>query len=144
MSNKERFLKRKRIVKITWTIVSLLFFVITVLLIILDLKNEDWMLTPIIFSFVSFADIFCLTFLFCSLLGVKFHTYKHNEHEISLYLGWSCGYLLLDDEIVDKHTGSWWGASPMECDLDGEKVFLKVGAFTLNNYTLCVGNKVLH
>ena len=143
MSNKERFLKRKRDVKIAWTIVSLLCLVITVLFIILSTKKDDgiYLLFAIVFGI---ADIYCLVFLFCALVGVKFHTYKYKEYEISLYLGWSCGFLLLNDEIVDKHTGSWWGASPMECELNGEKVILKVGAFTFNNYTLCVGNKILH
>ena len=133
MSNKERFLKRKRNVKIAWAIASLLFLIITVLLIILSSENADGMYRFLTVLF-GIADFICLTFFFCSLAGVKFHTYKYKEYEISLYLGWSCGFLLLNDEIVDKHTGSWWGASPI----------LKVGSFTFNNYTLCVGNKILH
>lgn len=143
MSNKERFLKRKRNVNIAWTIAFLLLLIITVLLIILSIKKDDGTFRAIA-VFVGIADFICLIFLFCSLVGVKFHTYKYKNHEISIYLGWTSDCLILDDEIVDKHTGSWWGSNPMECELDGEKVILKVGTFTFNNYTLRVGNKVLH
>ena len=143
MSNKERFMKKKRNVKTAWTISFLFFLAITIWFICLYAIKDDGMYLLFV-VFVGIADIFCLVFLFCTLAGVKFHTYKYKNHEISLYLGWTCDYLILDDEIVDKHTGSWRGANPIECELNGEKVILKVGAFTLNNYTLCAGNKVLH
>ena len=143
MSNKERFMKLQRNVKTAWIISFLVLLAITILFIELSIINDGGMYLLCAFLF-GFADITCLIFLIFTLVGVKFHTYLYNEHEISLYLGWTCAYLILDDEIVDKHTGSWWGASPLKCDLDGEKVNLKVGYFTLNNYTLSVGKKVLH
>lgn len=144
MSNNEHFEKRKNIVKITWTI---LFVVSVIALIILGCKTDNDGAAVGISAFAMlliYWNIFCIVFWICSLIGVKFKTYLYNEHEISFYLGWGCGYMLLDDVIVDKHTGSFVGARPLECDLNGEKIYLEVGAFTLNNYTLRIGNKILH
>lgn len=143
MSNTEWLRKRQRNVKLAWAGSFLFLLAITILFAGLYAIKDDG--TYLLYAvLVGFADLICQLFLIFTLVGVKFHTYKYKDHEIGLYLGWTCDYLILDDEIVDKHTGSWWGACPMECELDGEKVNLTVGKFTLNNYTLRVGNKVLH
>ena len=148
MSANKKLRKRKNRVKLVWTLLLLISVIITVILfeeLLSDSNNELFeKYGYILIWLLCVWDVFCLVFWFCSLIGVKFKTYKYNGHEISLYLGWSCAYLLLDDDIVDKHKGSFVGAQPLECFLNGERVCLKVGAFTLNRYTLRVGNKVLH
>ena len=158
MSETERFKKRKTIVKITWSVLFLVSAIITIVLVCLAINDKEAVYYEYLEEYSYYVkdkyyillyifgiwDIFCVVFWFCSLIGVKFQTYSYNGHEISLYLGWSCAYLLLDGMIVDKHTGSFFGAHPLECDLDGEKINLKIGTFTLNSYTLRVGNKVLH
>ena len=121
------------------TIVSIVLFKLA-----LQDENENYYAYLTAALLFGIWDVFCVVFWFCTLIGVKFKTFVYNGHEISLYLGWSCAYLLLDGIVVDKHTGSFYGANPLECDLNGEKVCLKVGAFTLNSYTLRVGNKILH
>ena len=148
MHNNERFWKRKNRVKVIWTLLLLISAIITIVLFkgVLSATNNELFdeYGYILIWLLCVWDFFCLVFWFCSLVGVKFKTYTYNGHTISLYLGWSCAYLILDDDIVDKHKGSFVGAQPLECFLDGERVCLKVGAFTLNRYTLRVGNKILH
>ena len=143
MSNKERFAKRQRNVKAAWSIVTLISIVITVVCICQYAATYDGgYLFGALFS--GATDVVFIIFWICTLVGVKFHSYIYNGHEISLYLGWSCAFLIVDDEIVDKHTGSFFGARPLEYDLNGEKLSLTVGSFTLNNYTLRAGSKILH
>ena len=158
MLNSEQFAKRKRTVKIVWNILFLLSAIITIVLVSLAINDKETVYYEYLEEYAYYTkvkyivplyllgtwDVFCIVFWLCSIVGVKYHTYQYNGHEIGLYLGWSCAYLLLDSVVVDKHTGSFFGARPLECDLGGEKVYLKVGTFTLNNYTLRVGNKVLH
>ncbi|MDE6618125.1 MAG: hypothetical protein K2K13_03775 [Clostridiales bacterium] len=158
MLNNERFQKRKTTVKIVWGILFLISAIVTIILVCLAINDKEVIYYEYIeeysyyikdkyyialYIFGSF-DFVCIVFFICSLIGVKYHTYQYNGHEIGLYLGWNCAYLLLDGTVVDKHTGSFFGAAPLQCDLDGECVYLKVGNFTLNSYTLRVGNKVLH
>lgn len=158
MSEIERFQKRKTTVKRVWSILFLISAIVTIVLICLAVTDKEvvyyefleeygyYTKSGYIISLYIFGtwDFFCVAFWLCSLIGVKFQTYSYNGHEISLYLGWSCAYLLVDGVIVDKQTGSFFYAHPLECDLDGERICLTVGAFTLNNYTLRVGNKILH
>lgn len=145
MSENERFQKRKHTVKLVWSILFIISAIVTLILVFLAIFDKEEIYYEYILLFIIvYWDIICGVFWICSLIGVKFHTYSYNGHEISLYLGWGCAYLLLDGTVVDKHTGSFFGAPPLECNLDGEKVNLKVGTFTLNGYTLRVGNKVLH
>ncbi|MCM1305797.1 MAG: hypothetical protein NC037_02420 [Bacteroides sp.] len=158
MSEKERFQKRKNTVKIVWNVLFLISAIITIILVSLAINDKEVIYYEYLEEYGYYTkdkyivplylfgtwDIFCIVFWLCSLVGVKFHSYSYQGHEISVYLGWSCAYLLLDDAVVDKHTGSFFGARPLECDLNGERVNLKVGTLTLNNYTLRVGNKILH
>ena len=158
MSCKEQFQKRKNTVKFIWTILVLVSAIITIILAYLAATDKEVVYYEYLEYYSYYTkyeyaialyllgvwDLICIIFWACSLIGVKFQSYIYKGHEISLYLGWSCAFLLLDNFIVDKHTGSFIGARPLEGDLDGEKVYLKVGAFTLNNYTLRVGNRVLH
>lgn len=158
MSDNESFRKRKNTVKLVWSILFIISAIVTLILVFLAIFDKEEIYYEyldeysyyvkdtynILLHIFIYWDIFCVVFWLCSLIGVKFHTYSYNGHEINLYLGFSCAYLLLDGIVVDKHTGSFLGARPLECDLDGEKVYLKVGYFTFNNYTLRVGNKVLH
>lgn len=134
MSDNERFKKRKIFVKVIW---SVCFAISVIITIILFSKNSD-SLAAYIFIY---WDVFCGLFCLASLLGVKFHTYTYKNHEISLYIGWTAYYLLLDGIIVDKCSPSLFGGSSLECDFEGEKVCLKVRAF---GYTLRVGNNILH
>lgn len=158
MTETVRFKKRKTNVKIIWSILFIVSAIITLVLITLAINDKEkvyygfleeyayYTKDKYIFLLYLFGiwDIFCIVFWLCSLIGVKFQSYDYQGHEISVYLGWGCAYLLIDGAVVDKHTGSFLGASPLESDLDGEKVYLKVGAFTLTNYTLRIGNKILH
>lgn len=158
MTAKERFQKRKTSVKMIWNCLFLISAIITIVLIALAINDKEEVYYEYLEEYAYYTkdkyiiplylfgiwDIFCAVFWICSLIGVKFHSYDYQGHDISVYLGWSCAYLLIDDEIVDKHTGSFFGAPPLESGLNGEKVYLKVGTFTLNNYTLRVGNKILH
>ncbi len=143
-SVKEQFQKRKTAVKRIWNVLMLISVIITAVLICLAVNDQEAVNYIIALYILGTWDIFCFAFWLCTLIGVKFQSYSYKEHDISFYIGWSCAFLLLDDAIVDKHTGSFFGASPLECDLDGEKVHLKVGAFTFNSYTLRVGNTILH
>lgn len=154
MSEKERFKKRKTTHKIVWGVLFVISAIITIVLICLAINDKEVVYYEYIkeysyytkFIYIIFLILFGTLDICCILfwLGVKFHSYSYQGHEISIYLGLSSVYLLLDDAVVDKHTGSFLGARPLECDLNGEKVNLTVGYFTLNNYTLRVGNRVLH
>lgn len=139
MLNSEKLKKRKTAVKSIWIILITISTIITILLIAINSINTNSLL-----ALMLMWDMPCFLFGIFSLIGVKFETYLYNKHEISFYLGWGIAYLLIDDTIVDKHTGSYIGSSPLKGDLNGETVLLKIGFLTLNNYTLSIGNKIFH
>ena len=136
MTNNERFAQRAKTTKIVWTIIALISTIIFVRLWILNNDlSVDTDYTGVLIVLL-YWEVICGTFCLCSLVGVKFHSYKYKNHEISLYLGFSCGYLLIDGQIVDKHTGSFINATPMQAVLGEEVVSLKVGYLTFNKYSL--------
>lgn len=134
MSDNDRFKKRKIFVKVIWSVCFAISVIITIILFSIDSDS----LAAYIFIY---WDVFCGLFWICALIGIKFHSYTYENHEISLYLGVTSYYLLLDGIIVDKCSPSFFGSSSLDCDFNGEKVSLEVGAF---DYTLRVGNNILH
>ena len=158
MSDNERLQKRKTTVKVVWSILFLISAIVTIIVVSLAISDKEviyyeyleeysyYMKDKYIVLLYLFGtwDIFCIAFWLVSLIGVKFSTYSYKEHKIHIYLGFIHAYLLLDGKIVDKESASLFGFHPLECDLDGEKIILKVNAFLFNSYTLRIGNKVLH
>ncbi len=94
---------------------------------------------------------FCAILLALAAVIVRFHTYSYRGHEVGVYLGFSCAYLVIDDAVVAQSTGRFYAATPLEYDLYGVKVLLTLQYVTLYKYTQCmgkyslsVGDDVLH
>ena len=144
MSNKEKFIEKKRKMTNILILVNVIAGVIFVILLIFAITKKSEMFITMVSIYGLFIIGIFIMLLILKIKITKIHTYKYNGHEICIYLDTRVSYLLLDDEIVDKHTGSWIRSDPLQCDLDGEKVTVVVGVNSLNNYTLRIGDKIIH
>lgn len=143
MIKKEYLQKRKKITKTIWDFLFLISSIIFVV-IIANLRINDYQWRFLFFWFYLIFYVFIFVFWLLSF-RLKLHSYDYHGHEISIYIGFFCAFLLVDDEVVDKDAGSSYGIVFLESDLDGEIVLLKVGTGSFfGSYTLKVGNKILH
>lgn len=153
MSASKQFRKRRNGVKITWAVLLMVCVVATVVLAyfaandkekVFDAQTQQYVYGVKLqyrYPLLVFANgvWICAILLALASVVVRFHTYSYREHEICVYLGFDCAYLLVDDAVVAQSVGRFCSVTPLEYDLDGVKVLLTLQYVSLYKHSLCLG-----